>query len=322
MRWHPVNDEQSEDPGGPISDLTTTGKTSPDPTGLRRKPRTRHREWPVSCSTTHGTACHSGKTVTIYCAIDRRGFGVDHGGVRFPARTVTTVAAAGAVSSIYQQMAEAADKRRFPPPGRVIDIGGRRMHVLAMGGGSPAVIIVPALGANVFEWVRVLRASSAETTVCAYDRAGLGWSDPQRGAVNIDSMADDLHDLLKAAGIAPPYIIAGHSMGGIVARRFRSRYPADVAGMLLIDSSHEGQARRFGGYRDLDALKRAAGRQVRILGLRRLGVQAGFVSGFDAASLNRETGARVRRGGEGGQPHGKAAARGRPGAAPACSYAG
>jgi pimeloyl-ACP methyl ester carboxylesterase len=104
-------------------------------------------------------------------------------------------------------------------------------------------------------------------------------------------MADDLHALLKGAGIAPPYIIAGHSTGGILSRRFRSRYPADAAGMLLIDSSHEIQVRRFsgGGDRDWDTLKRAARRQVRILGLRRLGVRAGVVGGFDAASLNRET---------------------------------
>lgn len=198
-------------------------------------------------------------------------------------------AGAGTASATYQRAADAADRRRFPPPGRLVDIGGRRIHFLAIGEGSPAVVIVPALGANVLEWVRVLRAASPETTMCAYDRAGLGWSDPRHGPATIDAMADDLHALLEAAGIAPPYIIAGHSMGGIVARRFRSRYPADVAGMLLIDSSHEGQARRFGGNRDWETLKRAARRQVRILGLRRLGVRAGLVGGFDAASLDRET---------------------------------
>jgi pimeloyl-ACP methyl ester carboxylesterase len=150
--------------------------------------------------------------------------------------------------------------------------------------------MVPALGANALEWVRVMRAVLEGTSVCAYDRAGLGWSDSQHGPAALDGMADDLHKLLKAAGIAPPYIIAGHSLGGIVARRFRSRYPEDVTGMLLIDSSHEDQVRRYGGGdRDWDALKRAACRQVRILGLRRLGVRAGLVGGFDDASLDRET---------------------------------
>jgi pimeloyl-ACP methyl ester carboxylesterase len=210
--------------------------------------------------------------------------------VKFPVRAAIAAVAIGGASSVYQQVAEAADRRRFPAPGRLADIGdGRKMHVLVEGDGEPPVVIVPALGANVLEWVRVLRAASAETTVCAYDRAGLGFSGPPRVPTTIDGMADDLHALLKAAGIAPPYVIAGHSMGGTVARRFRSRYPADVTGMLLIDSSHEGQARRFGGHRDWDTLKRAARRQARILGLRRLGVRAGLVGGFDAAGLDRET---------------------------------
>jgi hypothetical protein len=95
--------------------------------------------------------------------------------MKFPVRAVMAVVAVGVASSIYQQIAEAADKRCFPPPGRIVNIGSRRMHILAMGSGSPAVVIVPALGANVLEWVRVLRAATAETTVCAYDRAGLGF---------------------------------------------------------------------------------------------------------------------------------------------------
>jgi pimeloyl-ACP methyl ester carboxylesterase len=195
----------------------------------------------------------------------------------------------GIASAAYQQAADTADRRRFPPPGRLVDVGGRRIHLLATGSGSPAVVIVPALGANVLEWVRVLRVASAETTVCAYDRAGLGWSDPPRGPTTIDGMADDLHALLKAAGIAPPYVIAGHSMGGIVARRFQSRYPGEVAGMLLVDSSHEEQSRRLDGYGTWYDLKRAAKRRLRILGLRRLAVNLGRVPAFDAESLAWET---------------------------------
>jgi pimeloyl-ACP methyl ester carboxylesterase len=209
--------------------------------------------------------------------------------VKFPVRAVMAVVAVGAASAIYQQIAEAADKRRFPPPGHIVDVGSRRMHILAMGSGSPAIVIVPALGANVLEWVRVLRATSAETTVCAYDRAGLGWSDPQHGTMTVDGMADDLRALLKAADIAPPYIIAGHSMGGIVARRFQSRYPGHVAGMLLIDSSHEDQARRLGDDDAWYGFKRAARRQLRILGVRRIAARIGLVGGLDAAGLAWET---------------------------------
>jgi pimeloyl-ACP methyl ester carboxylesterase len=102
-------------------------------------------------------------------------------------------------------------------------------------------------------------------------------------------MADDLHALLKVADIAPPYVIAGHSMGGIVACRLQSRHPEDVTGMLLVDSSHEDQARRLGNDGAWDGFKRAAPRQMRILGLRRAAARLGLVGGLDAASLAWET---------------------------------
>ena len=205
-------------------------------------------------------------------------------------RAAVAIAAAGIASAAYQQAADAADRRQFPPPGRLVDIGGRRIHLLAMGEGTPAVVIIPALGANVLEWVRVLRGAVSETTVCAYDRAGLGWSDPADGPVSIDAMADDLHALLNAAGINPPYAIAGHSMGGIVARRFQSRYPEEVAGMLLIDSSHEDQSRRLDGRdRCWHDLSRAAKRRLRVLGTRRAAARFGLVRSLDADSIARET---------------------------------
>lgn len=211
-----------------------------------------------------------------------------HSRVRPAARIALAVAAAGIACAAYQRIGDAADWHRHPPPGRLVDVGGRRMHILAEGDGSPAVIIVPALGSNVLEWVRVLRAALAETTVCAYDRAGLGWSDPLRGPVTLDAMAGDLRALLTAAGITPPYIVAGHSLGGIIARRFQARYPADVAALLLLDSSHEDQARRL-GHGAWHGIKRAARRQARILGARRLAASLGLAGGLDAASLARET---------------------------------
>ncbi len=164
------------------------------------------------------------------------------------------------------------------------------MHILTEGSGSPMVVIIPALGSSVLEWVRVQRAAAAGTAVCVYDRAGLGWSDPPRSPVTIDSMASDLNVLLKAAGIEPPYIIAGHSMGGIVARRFQAAYPGEVAGMLLVDSSHEEQAWRPAWQEGAwPLLKRAARRRVRILGARRVAADLGLVHALDATSLIRET---------------------------------
>jgi pimeloyl-ACP methyl ester carboxylesterase len=211
--------------------------------------------------------------------------------VRPAARAAVAIAATGIASAAYQQAADMADRRRFPPPGQLADIGGRRIHLLAMGTGTPAVVIIPSLGGNVLEWVRVQRAAAANTTVITCDRAGIGWSDPPPlGTLTLDSMADDLHAALKSAGISPPYVIAGHSLGGVVARRFQARYPDAVTGMLLVDSSHEGQSRRF-GWRDGagSQLRHAARFQSRILGVRRLAASLGRLSDVSPASLARET---------------------------------
>lgn len=217
----------------------------------------------------------------------------DDTGVRPAAIAAIAIAAAGTASAAYQLVAEAADRRRFPPPGQLADIGGRRIHLLAEGEGTPAVVIVPALGENVLGWVRVQRAAAAAagTTIVVCDRAGIGWSDPPPlGALTWDSMADDLHAALAAARIEPPYIIAGHSIGGIAARRFQARYPADVTGILLIDSSHEQQSRRFGWRNGTgEQLRHAAADQARVLGARRLAAVFGCLDSVAPAELARET---------------------------------
>ena len=135
------------------------------------------------------------------------------------------------------------------------------------------------------------RVAATSTTVILVDRAGIGWSDPPpHGPLSFAAMADDAHAALAALGIGAPYIIAGHSLGGIAARSFQARYPGDVAGMLLVDSSHEDQSRRF-GWRGGNGsqLYRAARRQARILGARRLAASLGRLSGVDHASLAWET---------------------------------
>ncbi|MGH3165283.1 MAG: alpha/beta fold hydrolase [Trebonia sp.] len=192
---------------------------------------------------------------------------------------VTATAAAGVASSAYQRIQDARDRRRFPPPGHLVDIGGKRLHLVTEGDGSPAVVIIPALSSSVAQWFRVQRAATeaVKTTVCVYDRAGIGWSDPPGGATTFDSMADDLHALIKAAGIETPCVVAGHSVGGIIARRFQAKYSGDVAAMLLLDSSHEQQSWRLpwreGGWANL---KEAVRRQAQILGASRLAANLGL----------------------------------------------
>jgi pimeloyl-ACP methyl ester carboxylesterase len=150
------------------------------------------------------------------------------------------------LSSIaYQEAAAAHDRRRFPAPGRLVDIGGRRLHLLEAGEGMPAVVVVPALGDNILTWVRIQRELAGEMRVILYDRAGLGWSDPPPlGGRTFDDMAAELRSLLACAGVEPPFVLVAHSLGGIVARRFAARYPAEVAGLVFVDSSHEGQVAR------------------------------------------------------------------------------
>lgn len=196
--------------------------------------------------------------------------------------SAVALGAVGMASAVYQVAAEWRDRRRFPPPGCLADVGGRFLHLLEIGTGSPAVVIVPAIGGNVLDLLAFHRELAADMRVCVYDRAGFGWSDsPPCGQRTFDDMADELRRGLASVGIEPPYLLVGHSIGGIIARRFTVRYRGDVAGMVLIDSSHEDQARR----RRADGMWRggaprtfwyALRRRARVLGLRRLAVQAGF----------------------------------------------
>ena len=202
-------------------------------------------------------------------------------------RAAAVTAAAEVASFTYQRIAETRDRRRYPPPGRLVDIGGRYLHLVTAGEGSPAVVIIPALADNVLVWLRALEGVAAETKTCVYDRAEVGWSDPlPRGRRTFDLMASDLHALLSAAGIAPPYVLVGHSIGGIIARRFYAQHPDLVAGMVLVESSHEQQVSRFAAVDWTKGpafyLTVMARRQTRILGARRVAASLRLMRGLDA----------------------------------------
>ena len=126
-------------------------------------------------------------------------------------------------------------------PGERYDIGGRQLHMNCTGTGSPTVILSNGTGEMSQNWARIIPQVATTTRVCAYDRAGQGWSDdaphPQDG---ID-IATDLHALLRAAGEHGPYVLAGHSLGGVYDMTYASTYPEDVAGMVLLDSSSPEQ---------------------------------------------------------------------------------
>jgi pimeloyl-ACP methyl ester carboxylesterase len=126
-----------------------------------------------------------------------------------------------------------------PPPGDLINIGGRRLHLYCLGAGSPTVILEAGGGAFALDWALVQPEIASTTRVCSYDRARYGWSDPSPQAETPESVAKDLHALLEAAHERPPFVLVGHSMGGIYVRIYERRFPSEVVGMVLDDPSHE-----------------------------------------------------------------------------------
>jgi pimeloyl-ACP methyl ester carboxylesterase len=117
----------------------------------------------------------------------------------------------------------------------MIDVGGHRLSIACAGTGSPVVVLQSGLGESSSSWGRIAPAVAASTTVCAYDRAGHGRS-AEAGSQDGIALATDLHTLLERAGVAGPYVLVGHSSGGAYVRVFASRYPDQVAGMVLLDA--------------------------------------------------------------------------------------
>jgi len=126
-----------------------------------------------------------------------------------------------------------------PPPGKLIDIGGYRLHLNCTGDKGPTVVLINGAGDFSFDWSLVQSGISRFARVCSYDRAGFAWSDPGPTPRTMKQEAFELHTLLNAAHIKGPYVLVGHSLGGLVARVYASQYKQDVAGVMLIDSTHE-----------------------------------------------------------------------------------
>jgi pimeloyl-ACP methyl ester carboxylesterase len=131
------------------------------------------------------------------------------------------------------------DRQRFPQIGRSVDVGERSLNIFCSGNGSPAVISDSGRGMPGYSWLRVQPELAKLTRACWYDRAGYGWSDAAAGARTSAAIVTDLHQLLQAAEVASPYVLVGHSFGGLNARIYYARYPHDVSGMVLVEPSHE-----------------------------------------------------------------------------------
>jgi pimeloyl-ACP methyl ester carboxylesterase len=142
-----------------------------------------------------------------------------------------------AIGGGYQTLGAAADARTYPMPGRLIDVGGHRLHLSCTGTGSPTVVLEPGGGEMSSNLGWITPAVARTTRVCVYDRAGRGWSDPATTPQDGLQIATDLHTLLHRGGVPGPYVLAGHSFGGLYVLTFAARYPDEVAGLVLIDST-------------------------------------------------------------------------------------
>jgi pimeloyl-ACP methyl ester carboxylesterase len=145
--------------------------------------------------------------------------------------------AVAAVGGAVETIGLTSDQRSYAMPGRLYDVGGHRLHVHCTGSGGPTVVLMSGLGGFSAGWDRIAPPVSGTTRVCAYDRAGQGWSDdaprPQDGV----AAAGELHTLLGRAGEHGPYVLVGHSIGGDHAMTYAARYPEQVAGMVLLDAT-------------------------------------------------------------------------------------
>ena len=152
----------------------------------------------------------------------------------YPVLAVLMIASVGGG---YQTVRESLDARAYPPPGQLIDVGGHRLHLYCTGTGSPTVVLEPGHGAWTSDFGWVTPAVARDTRVCVYDRAGRGWSDATDGPQDGAHIAEDLHTLLERAQVPGPYVLAGHSFGGLYVQSFAAQFPDQVAGIVLLDST-------------------------------------------------------------------------------------
>ena len=159
-----------------------------------------------------------------------------------------------ATGATWQAAMEARDDREFPPPGRLVDVNGHLMHIHCQGEGSPVVVVEQGVGSQSLGWAPLNEQLATITTVCAYDRPGMGYSDPVDHPTPATEIARNLNKLLQNAGLTEDIVLVAWSAGGIYSREYYRQFPERVKGMVLVDSSHEQQLFRLGdpdvGYRN------------------------------------------------------------------------
>lgn len=146
----------------------------------------------------------------------------------------------------YEQWARRSVARDFPPPGVLIEYKNKLSHLHCTGEGAPTVVLEAGHGvAGSLAWASVQPGIAADTRVCSYDRAGILWSEPRDEPRDAAHITEELHGLLEAALESPPYVMVGHSLGGLLVRVFADRFPSEVAGVVFVDAAHPEQFDRY-----------------------------------------------------------------------------
>jgi pimeloyl-ACP methyl ester carboxylesterase len=156
--------------------------------------------------------------------------------IRFAVTALAVIAALVAAGAIYQARSVEREATQFPPPGLLVDIGGRKLHIVCIGAGAPAVVFEASGFGNSLSFSAAREEIAAHTRVCSYDRMGTGWSDPGPDVVSVGRLAADLQALLAQAAVPPPYILVPSSIGGLTVEMFARQHSEEVAGLVFLDA--------------------------------------------------------------------------------------
>lgn len=175
----------------------------------------------------------------------------------------SALVALAVVGATYNWWAVRHLRSTYGPPGMLYAVNGKAMHLYCTGEGAPTVVLEAGMGNDSLIWVKVQPPLSKSARVCSYDRIGEGWSEAQVGGRDSNSVADRLHVLLSVAGIRAPVVLMGHSIGGLYIRSYASRFPGEVAGLVLVDSSTPPEMKNVPA--EVRALRRRADRDMSIM---------------------------------------------------------